>query len=116
MYNIKPQILKLLKEINGVKVSDEYPEDWSRLPHISFYEQSNRDYFKRGSEYLTEIVIQIDIWHNRSTGTIAQQVDKKMNSIGLRREFAADIPDPNVKHKTMRYRGIIDKKNLLVYQ
>lgn len=116
MYDIKPQIFNLLKEIEGVTVSDAYPKDWSKLPHISFYEQFNSDYLKKGPEDLTEVVIQIDIWHNRSTGAIAQAVDEKMNSIGFRREFAADVPDPNVKHKTMRYRGIVDKRSLLVYQ
>ncbi|WIF95016.1 hypothetical protein [Caminicella sporogenes] len=116
MYDIKPQIFNLLKEIEGVTISDAYPKDFSKLPHISFYEQFNRDYLKKGTEKLTEIVIQIDIWHRRSAGAIAKAVDEKMNSIGFRREFAADIPDPVVKHKTMRYRGIVDKKNLLVYQ
>jgi len=116
MYDIKPQIFNLLKEIEEVTVSDAYPRDWSSLPHISFYEQMNSDYLKKGSENLTELVIQIDIWHNRSTGTIAKAIDEKMSSIGFRREFAADVPDANVKHKTIRYRGIVDKKNLLVYQ
>lgn len=117
MYDIKPIVNILLESIVGEEsVSDSYPDDFTNLPHISFYEQNNRDYYKKGPEHSTEIVIQIDIWHNRSTGAIAKQVNEKMNSIGLRREFARDIPDPNIKHKTMRYRGIIDKRNLLVYQ
>ncbi|MBU5677909.1 hypothetical protein KQI88_15940 [Alkaliphilus sp. MSJ-5] len=117
MYDIKPTINKLLEEIVGEdSVSDAYPEDFNNLPHISFYEQSNNDYLKKGPELLTEIVIQIDIWHNRSTGALAQQVNNKMNSIGFRREFMRDIPDPNVKHKTMRFKGIVDKRSLLVYQ
>jgi hypothetical protein len=117
MYDVKPTINKLLEEIVGEdKVSDAYPEDFTNPPYISFYEQFNKDYIKKGPEYLTEIVIQIDIWHNRSTGALAQQINEKMNSIGFRREFARDIPDPNVKHKTMRFRGIVDKRNQLVYQ
>lgn len=117
MYDIKPQVKILLESIEGVTVSDAYPKDFTKLPHISFYEQINNDYIKRGPEYLTEIVLQVDIWHNRSTGTLAQQVNEKMNSIGYRREFAADVPDPSsVKHKTMRFRGIVDTRNLLVYQ
>ncbi|MDD3840761.1 MAG: hypothetical protein PHP06_09365 [Clostridia bacterium] len=117
MYDIKPTINKLLEEIVGEdKVSDAYPEDFTNPPYISFYEQSNKDYYKIGNEPLTEIVIQIDIWHNRSTGALAQQVNNKMSSIGFKREFTRDIPDPNIKHKTMRYKGIVDKRNLLVYQ
>ncbi len=117
MYDIKPQVKILLESIEGVTVSDAYPKDFTRLPHISFYEQANSDYLKRGPEYLTEIVLQVDIWHNRSTGLLAQQVNEKMNSIGFRREFASDVPDPSkVKHKTMRFRGIVDTRDLLVYQ
>lgn len=118
MYDIKPTINKLLEEIvDEERVSDAYPEDFNNLPHISFYEQDNRDVYKLSKEVYTEVVIQIDIWHNRSTGALAQQVNEKMNSIGLRREFARDIPDPSgIKHKTMRFKGNINTINLLVYQ
>ena len=117
MYDVKPQIKALLDTIPGVKkVSDIYPADWKDLPQITFYEQTNTDYLRKGPEYLTEVVIQIDIWHNRSTGDLAGQVDAKMASVGFRREFAADIPDPAVKHKTMRFRGVVDCRNELVYQ
>lgn len=115
MYDVKPLIKTLLESIPGVKkVSDAYPADWKDLPQITFYEQSNTDYLKKG--LMSEIVIQVDVWHNRSTGAIAQQIDEKMASIGFRREFAADVPDPAVKHKTMRYKGIVDARNNLVYQ
>lgn len=116
MVDIKPVIFKQLKEIPGVKVTDAYPKDWNKMPHISFYEQVNRNYSKTSKEYLTEVIYQIDIWHNRSTGDIAKEVDKKLSAIGLIRQMARDIPDPNIKHKTMRYRGIIDKRNFQVYQ
>lgn len=117
MYNIKPTVNQLLESIVGEdNVSDSYPDDFTNLPQISFYEQFNNDHLKKGPELLTEIVIQIDIWHNRSTGELAKQVNEKMNSIGFRREFMADVPDPKVKHKTMRFKGIVDKRNLIVYQ
>lgn len=116
MYDIKPLVKGLLDTIPDVMVSDAYPADFTKLPRISFYEQANNDYLKKGPEHLTEIVIQVDIWHNRSTGSLARQVDEKMTSIGFRRELAADLPDPSVKHKTMRYRGIVDSRNNRVYQ
>jgi hypothetical protein len=116
MYDIKPQVLVKLKEIDGVTVTDAYPTDWNSLPQISFYEQDNSDYLKKGPEHLTEIVIQVDVWHNRSTGNIAKQVDEKLTLVGLVRQFARDIPDSTIKHKTMRYRGIVDNRNNKVYQ
>lgn len=117
MYDVKPEINTLLSSIPGVTVSDAYPKDFKKLPYISFYEIDNSDPLKLSQEYLTDISIQIDIWHNRSTGSIAQQVNEKMNSIGFRRKFMTDVTDPSgIKHKTMRYRGVVDTRNLLVYQ
>lgn len=117
MYDVKPQINTLLESIVGEdSVSDGYPEDFNNLPQISFYEADNKDSYKLKEEVLTEIVIQIDIWHNRSTGSLAQEVNEKMNSIGFKRDFMRDIPDPNIKHKSMRFKGKVDNRNLLVYQ
>ncbi|MCY9513314.1 hypothetical protein [Paenibacillus apiarius] len=117
MYDVKPEINTLLESISGVTVSDAYPKDFNKLPHISFYEITNSDYYSVGPEYLTDISIQVDIWHNRSTGGLATAVTEKMNSIGFRRKLMADVPDPaGVKHKTMRFRGVVDKRTKLVHQ
>lgn len=118
MYDIKPKINELLEGIVGVdNVSDNYPEDFSSLPYISFYEQDNKDIYKIKGELYTEIVIQIDIWHNRSTGALARQVNDAMNSIGLKRDFTRDIQDPSgIKHKTMRFKGKINNRTKIMYQ
>ncbi|MNI71189.1 hypothetical protein D3C73_1270500 [compost metagenome] len=98
-------------------MSDAYPADWSKLPHISFYEISNNDPLGIADGPLTAVAIQVDIWHTKSTGALAADVDAKLNSIGLRREFAADVPDPaGLKHKTMRYRGVVDTRSGRVSQ
>lgn len=117
MFDIKPIVNKLLSEINGVTVSDTYPKDFNKLPHVSFYEIANGEGVAAIPGRLTETNIQVDIWHNRSTGALAKEVNEKMNSIGLRRAFAGDIPDPSgIKHKTMRFHGVVDSKTLLIYQ
>lgn len=117
MFDVKPFVLQALKTIEGVTVSDAYPSDFSKLPHISFYEVKNEEGVNALPGRLTDVAIAIDVWHNRSTGPIAKQVNEKMNAIGLGREFSYDVPDPSgVKHKTMRYRGLIDSKTLLVHQ
>lgn len=117
MFDIKPVVLQALDSIPGVTVSDAYPSDWAKLPHISFYEAANSDYLARGPEVLTEVNIQVDIWHRESTGNLAQQVDQALRALGLRRAFSADLPDPSgIKHKTMRYRGVVNKRTNLVHQ
>lgn len=117
MYDIKPDVLQVLNTIPGITVSDAYPTDWSKLPHISFYEVGNSNHLTFRSSPLTDVSIQVDVWCKGSTGALAAQVDEKLSSLGLRRQFAADVPDPSgIKHKTMRYRGIVDARSNLVYQ
>lgn len=117
MYDVKPEVNALLATIEGITVSDAYPQDFTRLPHISFYEIANGDPLSTANSPLSDISIQIDIWHNRSTGIIAAAVDEKMNRLGFRRQLAADVPDPTgIKHKTMRYRGIVDIRTGFVYR
>ncbi len=117
MYDVKPEVQSELSSIPGVTVSDAYPTDFGKLPHISFYEIANSNALNMSTEHLTDISIQVDIWHKRSTGALAQSVDEKMNSLGLRRQFMADIPDPSgIKHKTLRYRGVVDSRTKIVHQ
>lgn len=117
MYDVKAQVNSVLESISGVTVSDAYPKDFGKLPHISFYELSNTDPLTIASSPLSDISIQIDIWHKHSTGELAAAVDEKLNGIGLRRQFAADAPDPSgIKRKTMRYRGVVDQRTERVYQ
>lgn len=117
MYDVKPDVNAVLSAIPGVTVSDAYPASFNDLPHISFYEIANTDPLKIKLSPLSDVAVQVDIWHNRSTGVLAAAVDQQLGSLGLRREFAADVPDPDgIKHKTMRYRGVVDTRNNLVYQ
>lgn len=117
MYDAKPEIYSLLSSIPGVTASDQFPVGPGNTPHITFKEADNKNYRKMRVEIQTEIIILIDVWNTKSTGTIAKQVDDKMSSIGFSRELAADLNDPSgMKRKTMRYRGIVDKRNNLVHQ
>lgn len=117
MYDAKPEIFTLLKSIPDVTVTDTFPKGVAETPRITFYELANLDPLKISNGPLSEIAIQIDVWHKSSTGNLAAAVNTKMNSLGFRREFAADIPDPSgIKRKTMRYGGKVDSRTNLVHQ
>lgn len=117
MYDVKPEVNSLLSSIPGVSVSDQFPSGPAQTPHITFKEADNSNYRKMRVELQTEIIILIDVWHTRSTGAIAKEVDEKMTSIGFVRQLAADLNDPSgMKRKTMRYRGVVDKRTNLVHQ
>ncbi|MEK4006092.1 hypothetical protein [Paenibacillus sp. FSL H3-0333] len=116
MYDVKPIVRTLLLEISGLEsVTDAYPTATAQYPCISFYEIGNNNYMNTNNVF-SDISIQIDVWSKGSTGVIAQKVEEKMNSIGFIRQFAADVPDTNIKHKTMRYHGIIDSRDNSVKQ
>lgn len=117
MYDAKPEINTLLKTIDGVTVSDQFPAGYENTPHITFKEADNSNYRNMRVELQSEIIILVDVWHTRSTGAIAKLVDEKMKSIGFLRQFAADLNDPSgIKRKTMRFRGVVDKRTNLVHQ
>ena len=108
MINLKPQILKKLKEISDVEVSYFYPQDWAKLPAISYYEMDNSMASKADDEeYSSNIAIQIDIWSKSSSqcSKLAIQVNEKMEDLEFERTLAVDLfeQDTNIYHKTMRF-------------
>ena len=117
MINVKDQVYKAIKDI-CTNVSDSYPSEWANLPAIQYVEEDNRVYeFTGGKEDKSYIRYKIDIWHNRSTSESALEVDKRVSALGLRRTLCQDVADPSgLKHKVMRYEGIIDNNTQLVYQ
>lgn len=117
MINVKDQIYNALKSICE-NVSDSYPSEWSKLPAIQYVEEDNRVYeFTDGQEDKSYIRYKIDIWHNRSTSEYALEVDRRISSLGLTRILCQDVADPSgLKHKVMRYEGVIDNTTEFVYQ
>lgn len=117
MINVKDQVYNQIENISN-NVSDSYPADWANLPAIQYVEEDNKVYeWVDGEESKSYIRYKIDIWHNRSTSECALSVDQAISSLGLRRALCQDVADPSgLKHKVMRYEGIIDVKTQMVYQ
>lgn len=108
MINIKPRILKKLKEISDVEISYFYPQNWSKLPAISYYEMDNSVASRADDgEYSSNIAIQIDIWAKTPSkcSNLAIQVDTKMEELGFVRTLAVDLFEQETKiyHKSMRF-------------
>ncbi|MGL4571856.1 MAG: hypothetical protein ACRCVJ_12415 [Clostridium sp.] len=116
MINIKPIILKELKKV-GSNINDTYPSDWASFPVIQYVEEDNRTKTKTDDrEQEAYIRYKIDIWNDRSTSDIAVAVDGVLSTLGLKRIQCLDVPDASkLKHKVMRYEGIIDVNNMRVY-
>ena len=117
MINIKPVIYKELQKVAD-NVTDTYPSDWETFPVVIFLEEQNKpgDWFD-DKEQKTTIRYKVDIFDNDSTSNLAVKINEIFASLGLRRIESQDIPDPShLRHKSMRFEGIVDLDSELVYQ
>lgn len=116
MKDVKSEVYQALCEVTE-NVSDTYPKDWEDLPAIQLTEEDNKVYERtENKEDKAYIRYRIDIWHNRSTSETACKVDEAVSKLGLVRTLCQDVADPSgLKHKLMRYEGVIDMDSDLVY-
>lgn len=116
MKNVKEQVYSALLAVTD-NVSDTYPKDWANFPTIQYVEEDNSVYERTdNTEQLAKVSYKVDIWHNQNTSETALAVDKAISVLGLVRTMCSDKPDPSgLKHKVMRYEGIIDMNSDIVY-
>ena len=121
MKNVKDEVNAALLTITE-NVSDSYPKEWAQNgPTIQFTEEEN-SVFEGTScaegmrEEKAKVRYRIDIWAHKNTSPTAVAVDNVVSALGLKRIGCADTPDPSgMKHKVMRYEGIIDMDSDRVY-
>lgn len=117
MINVKDQVGNALERACG-NVTDTYPKSWAELPAVQFVEEDNSVVeWTGGQEQKAYLRYRVDIWDNKSTSETALWVDREVSNLGLRRIACQDVDDPSgLKHKLMRYEGIIDVHTEMVYQ
>ncbi len=117
MINIKPVIYKELQKVAD-NVTDTYPDDWENVPVVIFLEEQNKpgEWFD-DQEKKSHIRYKVDIFDKDSTNDLAVKINEIFASLGLRRTDCQDVPDPShLRHKLMRFEGIVDLNSQLVYQ
>lgn len=116
MKNVKDQLYEALCTVTE-NVSDVYPKDWANFPVIQYVEEDNSVVERTGNkEDKAKVRYRIDIWHNRSTSETTLAVDEAISKLGLIRTGCGDVADPSgLKHKQMRYEGIISMDDDFVY-
>jgi hypothetical protein len=116
MYNAKSQVANKLAEIQNVNVAASYKKGMESIPCIIYREAGNTQIYP-GNERLIKVVYVVDIYHTVSTSSLTDSVNGKMSELGFARDFCNDLDDPaGYRHKTMRFKGVIDTKTELVYQ
>ncbi len=115
MKNVKDQVYAALDAVFE-NVTDQYPKDWAALPAVQYTEEDNKVYERTDKEEKSYVRYRVDIWNNRSTSEASMQVDAALSKLGLVRILTEDAPDPSgMKHKLMRYEGIIDMESEQVF-
>lgn len=116
MINIKPIIYKKIKEITE-NVSDVYPEDWEDFPVVIYLEEENKPHeYTDDEEQKSYLRYKVDIFDKESTSELAVKIDEVFTSVGLRRTSSVDLADSYLRHKVMRFEGVLDLKSRIVYQ
>ena len=120
MKNIKEEVYKVLCTVSD-HVSDSYPSTWAEDSTIQYTEEQNNvwEASSEGDKVREDkslVRYRVDIWNRNSTSLTALAVDEAMKETGLKRIECQDVPDPSgMKHKQMRYEGIIDMDSDEVY-
>ena len=112
MISISERIGALLKGL-GAEVWYFYPQNWMRLPVISWRESANREFAQAdGREHLAQLEYTVDLWAGGPEANLelSWRVDAAMASLRLRRDFCADLFDSGVglHHRVLRYRCVAD--------
>lgn len=103
-------------------VFDVHIDDSASFPAIRLLEEENKvNEWTDNKEQSTYIRYRIDIWDETNTTELALAVDQQIaQDIGLVRIQCLDVAESSaLKHKTIRYEGIITKKangDIEVYQ
>lgn len=100
---VEPMLVKA-----GVSVCFRYPQEFTDIPCISFYNLSDTEGFRADcTEWAQLTRVQVDIWaeHATETNSVGIKVNEIMQADGWRREYAADMPkqDGKLEHRTMRF-------------
>jgi hypothetical protein len=122
MIDIREQVVALLKNA-AAGVTDEivyfYPPQQVKKPVITYYEAEHNTNatFLDGSEYLEEIIYQVDVWSESVVlnDELAGKISDAFVGCGFTRQSCYDVHDENCMHKSMRFRGRVSPE-LVVYR
>lgn len=119
MIDILPFLADQLRAV--CRTQAQFPDIKASFPVMTLCEIGNSaDTVLDGEDRTSAVEIQIDVWDNGKTAAeckqLASEVNAVMTRLGFRRYFGNEVPDPAVAQRyTMRYRGVIDEKNGMVY-
>lgn len=108
MIDVNLEAEKILAMLD-VKVVYQYPERFTSLPVISYYNVAECGaFYCDNTECIQEGYVQVDIWSDtpKKCGELSVKVNEIMTKDGWVREMSMDVPRKNEKiyHRTMRFK------------
>ena len=119
MITLTARIAELLDGLDA-RVFYFYPQNWLRLPAVSWRESGNRELARAdGRPHLAELTYAVDIWSDSpaQNEALSAEIDGRMAGALLRRDYLADLFDAKsgLHHRSLRYRCVADAQGR-VYQ
>lgn len=107
MTDINIETAKALSELD-CPVNYQYPDTFSALPTVSYYNLTERGAFWADNEECIQSgYVQIDIWARipSECGELSAKINDAMTRNGWTREMSGDVPkkDEKIYHRTMRF-------------
>lgn len=108
MVDINEEAQKSLSALS-CRVAYQYPESFTRLPAVSYYNLTEQGaFYCDNEESVQEGYVQIDVWSRipKECGALSVEVNALMQKDGWTREMSRDVPknDEKVYHRTMRFK------------
>lgn len=107
MTDANKEVREILETIDDVKVTFYHPDEFNKLPIVSYYElTTTTGMCFDNAEQAQRSYAQIDIWGKGGgeCSRIAVRVDEAMQQHGWYREMSRDMsPENKIYHKTMRF-------------
>lgn len=119
MIDIQKIVADLLKDVAAVSL--QFSDTNTTFPLITIEEVDNRaELALSGSERLSSIEIQIDVWDKgktrEQTEQLADEVCRIMAGRGFLRKSSATVPSSPFFRRTMRFEAIVDVVTGMVYR
>lgn len=117
MINKKEEIYSKLLQVCE-NTTDTYPQNWEVFPSVQYLEEENTPQeVVDNKETQSYLRYKVDIWSKESTSNLAIAINDVFFSMGLLRTTSVDFSEPNgLKHKVMKFEGILDIESDIVHQ
>ena len=108
MLDVNPLIVSTLKTILEPCILEEFLDDTTTLPCITYMEYSNRDTITGDTLEYSELITMVKVWDASLEVLMknAKLIDVKMKELGFKRDFGSPLFRDGIGQYILRYKGL----------